>query len=107
MAVALCGSFMIGAPALTDYYPAAVQNTLGALGVALGLSPSLELSGLYFYTSVAALFLTLNVYSLQRQQWAKRGDSQRHFRVRLGVGLLLANIAPTSGCIQPLHCAPT
>ena len=106
VAVALCGSFyMIGAPALTDYYPAAVQNLLGALGsgarfesITRGL---IDLRDLYFYTSVAALFLTLNVYSLQRQQWAKRGDSQRHFRVRLGVGLLLANIALPNVWLYP------
>ena len=106
LAVALCGCFyMIGAPSLTDYYPAAVQNLLGALGsgarfesITRGL---IDLRDLYFYASVAALFLTLNVYSLQRQQWAKRSDSQRHFRVRLGVGLLLANIALPNVWLYP------
>ena len=106
VAVALCGCFyMIGAPALTDYYPAAMQKLLGALGsgarfesITRGL---IDLRDLYFYASVAALFLTLNVYSLQREQWALRRDSQRHFRVRLGVGLLLANIALPNVWLYP------
>ena len=82
-----------------------MQNLLGALGsgarfesITRGL---IDLRDLYFYASVAALFLTLNVYSLQRQQWAKRSDSQQHFRVRFGVGLLLANIALPNVWLYP------
>ena len=52
----------------------------------------IDVRDLYFYVSIAAAFLVLNVYGLERGRWAQDGDRQRHLRWRLGTTLLVANV---------------
>ena len=52
----------------------------------------LDVRDLYFYASVGAAFLALNVYGLERSRWADDGDGERHQAWRLGTGFLVLNL---------------
>ena len=51
-----------------------------------------DLRDLYYYVSLAAVFLALNVYGLEVQRWARDGEQARHRAWLLGTGLLAANL---------------
>lgn len=52
----------------------------------------IDLRDLYFYLSIVGLFLTLNVYALERLRWAKDMENPAHHRRwALVTGLLAAN----------------
>ena len=97
LAVLLGGAlYMLGAPMLTDLVSGKGADLLRAMGTGSRFESItrgvLDLRDLYFYVSLAALFLALNVYALESGRWAADGDRGRHGRWRLGTGLLLANL---------------
>ncbi len=92
-----CGAFyLVGSPVLTDPLPGGIAEPLRALGtgarfesITRGL---LDLRDLYYYISLAAIFLALNVYGLEVQRWARDGARTHHRGWMLGTGLLVANL---------------
>ncbi len=92
-----CGIFyLVGNPVLTDLVGGRLADLLRALGsgsrfesITRGV---LDVRDLYYYVSLAAVFLALNVYSLEVQRWAGDGAGPRHRWWRLGTGLLVANL---------------
>jgi ABC-2 type transport system permease protein len=52
----------------------------------------LDFRDLYYYASLILTFLALNVFSLERQRWAKDGDQHRHHGWQMGIGLIVANL---------------
>ena len=97
MATFACGVFyLVGSPVLTDPLPGGVADILRALGtgsrfesITRGL---LDLRDLYYYLSLAAVFLALNVYGLEVQRWARDGARAHHRGWMLGTTLLVANL---------------
>ncbi len=88
--------YLVGSPVLTDLMSSSVADVLRALGsgsrfesITRGV---VDLRDLYYYVSLAAVFLTLGVYSLESQRWAGREASRRRRTWRLGTGLLAANL---------------
>ncbi len=88
--------FLIGSPVLTDLVGGRLADGLRALGsgsrfesITRGV---LDVRDLYYYISLSAVFLALNVYSLEVQRWARHGTGPRHRQWRLGTGLLVANL---------------
>ncbi len=62
----------------------------------------LDLRDLYYYLSLVGIFLTLNVYSLERLRWASDAHGVRHRRWHWLTGLLLANFATANLWLAPL-----
>lgn len=97
LAVLLCGAlYLVGSPVLIDLVGNRGGDWLRAMGTGARFESItrgvLDLSDLYYYGSLALVFLALNVYSLESGRWASDGNGTRHRRWRLGTGLLIANL---------------
>ena len=92
-----CGVFyLIGSPALTDLVNNQTADWLRAIGAGSRFESItrgvLDLRDLYFYVSVLAVFLALNVYAVDAHGWAPDGDAKRHRDRRVVLGLVAANV---------------
>ena len=92
-----CGLFyLIGNPVLTDLMAGNLADFFRALGSGARFESItrgvVDLRDLYYYVSLAAVFLALNVYGLEVQRWARDGGAARHRAWMLGTGLLAANL---------------
>ncbi|MCX7063328.1 MAG: Gldg family protein, partial [Proteobacteria bacterium] len=92
-----CGAlYLAGSPLLTDL----AGNEFGAWLRGIGTGSRfesitrgvLDFRDLYYYVSLILTFLALNVFALERQRWARDGDTHRHGNWRLGIGLVVANL---------------
>ena len=92
-----CGLFyLLGNPVLTDLMAGNLADFFRALGSGARFESItrgvVDLRDLYYYVSLAAVFLALNVYGLEVQRWARDGAAARHRAWMLGTGLLVANL---------------
>jgi len=101
--VALIGSVLLGAllylpgaPFLTGLFSHEVADWLRQIGtgsrfesIARGV---IDFADLYYYLSLIAFFLVLNLYSLERGRWAETGDKQHHRGWSMATLLLAANL---------------
>ena len=97
LAVFGCGVFYLaGSPFLTELVSNQVADVLRGVGAGSRFESItrgvLDLRDLYFYASVMAVFLALNVYAVDAHGWAKDGNPWRHGERRLVLGLLAANV---------------
>ena len=102
-----CGAFYLaGSPVLTDLMSGALADFFRSIGSGARFESItrgvLDLRDLYYYLSLAGLFLTLNAYGLEVQRWAKDGDRRRHAAWRLGTALLAANLLAANLWLAPL-----
>lgn len=65
----------------------------------------LDLRDLYYYFSLTALFLCLNVFFLEKLRWAKEGDKQHHKAWFTMVGLAVANLIAMNIWLSPFSGA--
>ena len=91
-----CGVFyLLGSPALTELVSNQTADWLRAIGAGARFESItrgvLDLRDLYFYFSVLAAFLALNVYAVDAQGWARDGNATRHRDRRIVLGLVAAN----------------
>lgn len=92
-----CGAFfLIGTPLLTNLVGEGLADIFRSLSsgsrfesITRGV---LDVRDLYYYTSILAVFLTLNVYALEVQRWAADGDARHHRSWLLGTALLVGNL---------------
>ena len=63
----------------------------------------IDLRDLVYYLSVVLIFLTLNIYSLERERWSKRGRERHHRQWRLTTALVVANALLLNLWLSPLH----
>ena len=96
LAVFGCGVFyLIGSPFLTELFGSRLSEVLLALGAGSRFESItrgvLDLRDLYFYASVLAVFLALNVYAVDAQGWAGNGVNRRHTERRVVLALVAAN----------------
>ena len=92
-----CGAlYVVGSPLVTDHVGNDVANWLRGIGTGSRFESItrgvLDFRDLYYYASLILTFLALNVFSLERQRWAKDGDHQRHSAWNMGIGLVVANL---------------
>ena len=92
-----CGAFyLVGAPMITELFGSAISDMLRSVGAGSRFESItrgvLDLRDLYFYASVLAVFLALNVYAVDAQGWASDGGRRRHTERRVVLGLLAANL---------------
>ncbi len=92
-----CGAlYLAGSPLLTDL----AGNDFGVWLRGIGTGSRfesitrgvLDFRDLYYYASLILAFLALNVFALERQRWAKDGDTRRHGTWRMAIGLVVANL---------------
>ena len=97
LAVFGCGVFYLaGSPFLTELVSNQMADVLRGVGAGSRFESItrgvLDLRDLYFYASVMAVFLALNVYAVGAHGWAADGNRRRHGERRLVLGLLAANV---------------
>lgn len=98
ISVFVCGVFyMLGSDILTGFVGTNVGDLLRELGsgsrfesITRGV---LDLSDFYFYLSITASFLVLNVFSLNMIGWSTDGAKEQHLNKTLVCGLLVLNLA--------------
>jgi ABC-2 type transport system permease protein len=95
--VVLCGLlYLVGSSTITDFFDNRVGEALRLLGSGARFDSItrgvIDVRDLCYYLSLTVAFLTLNVYSLERQRWSGDAASRRHRLWRRGVLLLLANL---------------
>ncbi|WP_185236292.1 Gldg family protein [Teredinibacter franksiae] len=61
----------------------------------------LDVRDFYYYISIAAVFLVLNRYGLEKDRWATDGDKAHHNRWRLSSALVLANVIAFNFVLAP------
>ena len=91
-----CGAFyVVGTPMVTELFASTIADFLRALGAGSRFESItrgvLDLRDLYFYLSVMAVFLALNVYAVDAQGWARDGGRRRHTERRVVLALVAAN----------------
>jgi len=88
--------YLIGNPVLTDLVGEGLAQWMRGIGTGSRFESItrgvLDFRDLYYYGSLMAAFLTINVYLLERSRWAWDGDRSRHRHWRIGTGLLVANL---------------
>ncbi|MDN5848386.1 MAG: Gldg family protein [Nitrococcus sp.] len=109
--VLICTLFyVIGSNTLTDLFGQQVSGILALLGTGSRFESItrgvLDLRDLYYYVSLAGVFLTLNVYALERLRWAGAGSVGRsHQQWRVAAVLFVANFVVANFWLQPIGWA--
>ncbi len=97
LSVALAGVFyLIGATVLTKL----AGNNTGEILRSIGTGSRFEsitrgvvdFRDFYYYVSLMATFLALNIYSIERGRWAHDGNRKHHSVWRWSITLVLANV---------------
>lgn len=110
--VLICAVFyLIGSSTLTDLFGQRAADILALLGTGARFDSItrgvLDLRDFYYYVSLAGVFLTLNVYALERLRWAgaggQRGRGHRQWRV--ATVLFIANFVAANFWLQPIGWA--
>ena len=94
--VILCGVFYIlGSGTLTDFFSDGIGEVLRMLGsgarfesISRGV---LDARDLFFYLSLMLIFLSLNIYVLEKERWARAVSTARHRQWRTATVLIIAN----------------
>lgn len=87
--------YLIGAPAITDFFGNQAGEWLRLLGTGARFDDItrgvIDLRDFVYYLSLVAIFLALNTYSLEKERWAVTGNKRHHRNWRVGTALLIAN----------------
>ena len=99
--------YFIGTNALLDFVPSGVASVLRELSTTTHFQSIergvLDLRDLAFYLTLAGLFLTLNVLSLDSKRWSRSAMTRPYRSARLiGVGLIALNLVLLNGWLLPL-----
>jgi len=105
--VALCGTlYLLGSPQVTDFFDDRTGVILRLLGsgarfdsIARGI---IDARDLFYYLSLVAGFLALNVFYLERDRWARGAGTDRHRHWRTGIALLLVNLLVANTLLSQL-----
>ncbi len=62
----------------------------------------IDLRDLYYYLSLVGIFLTLNIYGLEKIRWADNPANAHHRRWRLLCGLLIGNFLAANFWLAPI-----
>ncbi len=103
----VCGVFyMLGTPTLTTLFGHTVGGFLTMIGTGSRFESItrgvLDLRDLYYYLSIVGVFLTLNLFTLERLRWAGNPLSPRHRQWGLVTLLAAANFIAGNLWLQPI-----
>ncbi|MEE4314380.1 MAG: Gldg family protein [Desulfofustis sp.] len=62
----------------------------------------IDLRDLVYYLSIMGVFLTLNVYGLEKMRWAGNPANRHHHAWKIGAGLLVANFVAVNVWLAPI-----
>ncbi|MEP4149018.1 MAG: Gldg family protein [Halioglobus sp.] len=99
--VALCGLlYLLGSNLFTEFFNNETAELLRLLGsgsrfdsITRGV---IDLRDLVYYLSLVVAFLGLNIYTLEKEGWARFASTPRQRHWRIGIILLLANLLLTN-----------
>ncbi|MBU2979134.1 Gldg family protein [Alteromonas sp. C1M14] len=96
LTVIVCGLFyFIGSPTLTDLFGGHISKVLALMGTGSRFESItrgvLDIRDVYYYLSIMGVFLTLNLFSLERLRWAGNPISKSHRYYQWAVALTIAN----------------
>ncbi|MBN1402608.1 MAG: Gldg family protein [Anaerolineae bacterium] len=109
LSVLLCGLlYLVGSGGVTDFFGDAIGEVLRAIGSGSRFASVergvIDLRDLVYYLSLTALFLTLNVVSLDSKRWGSGERSLAHRRnLRLTGALLAVNLVLLNVWLYPLR----
>lgn len=108
LASLVCGVlYLLGSPLITALFGSGIQEVLSAIGSGARFEAItrgvLDFRDLYFYLSIALVFLAGNVYALESEHWAQQKSSARHRGWRWGTGLLAANVLVANVWLHPVN----
>ena len=106
----VCGLFyLIGSSTLTNLFGHEIGGLLALIGTGTRFESItrgvLDLRDLYYYLSIVGVFLTLNLFSLERLRWAGNPISPRHRLWGWAVGLAAANFIAANLWLNPISWA--
>ena len=95
--VALCGLlYLLGSSTFTDFFDNRIGEILRQLGSGARFESItrgvIDVRDLFYYLSLTVLFLTLNVYTLEKQRWSRGITSPRHRQWRIATLLVVLNL---------------
>jgi ABC-2 type transport system permease protein len=95
--VALCGLlYLLGSSTFTDFFDNRIGEILRQLGSGARFESItrgvIDVRDLFYYLSLTLLFLTLNVYTLEKQRWSRGITSPRHRQWRVATLLVVINL---------------
>ncbi len=112
MVTALIGGafYLIGTEWLTALAPAPLAGAMQWLGTGSRFDEItrgvLDVRDVYYYVSLVALFLALNVYSLEKLRWGgEHAGARRHAAWRTAVALVAINFLVANVWLQPITAA--
>lgn len=100
--------YLLGAPAVTDFFGTRGAELLRALGTGSRFASIergvIDVRDLLYYLALAGIFLALNVLSLESKRWSKTHHTLPQRRGQaLTAGLLLANLVLVNVWVYPLQ----
>ncbi len=99
--VAICGFiYLLGSSTVAGFFDSNIAESLRLLGTGSRFDSItrgvLDARDLVYYLSVTVIFLTLNVFVLEKERWARGAAAGRHWQWRAATLLLIANIILTN-----------
>jgi ABC-2 type transport system permease protein len=106
----VCGVFyLIGSTTLTGLFGNRVADTLALVGTGTRFESItrgvLDLRDLYYYVSIVGVFLTMNLFTLERLRWAGNPSAPRHRSWGWMLGLVAANFIAANFWLAPVTWA--
>lgn len=97
----------VGMDALTNLFGRDIGNVLAQLGTGTHFESItrgvLDLRDLYYYLSIVAVFLTLNLHQLERLRWWGNPGSRQHRLHGWVAALVVVNVIAANFWLAPLH----
>ncbi len=101
--------WLVGSDTLTNLFGRGVAGVLALLGTGTRFESItrgvLDLRDLYYYLSIVGVFLTLNLFSLERLRWAGNPSGPRHRLWAWATGLAAANFVAANLWLAPVTWA--
>lgn len=106
----VCGVFyLIGSDTLTSLFGAKIGGFLALLGTGTRFESItrgvIDLRDLYYYLSIVGIFLTLNLFSLEKLRWYGNPASKRHRLWGAVAALAIVNFAAANFWLEPINSA--
>jgi ABC-2 type transport system permease protein len=103
--VAVCSVlYLLGTSMMTGFFGNTAGEWLRALSSGARFDAItrgvIDFRDLFYYLSLIAIFLSLNVYSIERERWAQTGSAQRHRQWKIITALLTVNILVANAWIS-------
>ena len=104
----ICGLlYLIGSDTLSAFFGNQGAELLQLLGsgsrfksITRGV---IDLRDIYYYICITAIFLSLNIYGLEKIRWADNPASSHHKSWQIAIGLLAANFLAANFWLAPLN----